>query len=92
MNRKEARESHDLGISQLAREFRQFPKDKGPLAVTWRNCIYCSGYSTAEVERYELKACPLWPYSFGTNPFWRVGGQGPPKRCRSSAPSWLCAS
>jgi hypothetical protein len=76
MNRKEARESHDLGISQLAREFRQFPKDTGPLAAIRRNCIDCTGYSTAEVERCELKACPLWPYRFGTNPFWGSGGQG----------------
>ena len=77
MNRKEARESHELGISQLAREFRQFPKDTGPLAAIRRNCIDClwllnRGGGALRVESLPLMAIQVWHQPFLER--WWTGG------------------
>lgn len=40
-----------------------------PVKAIRLKCLDCSGGSSAEVEKCDLKKCALWPFRFGKNPF-----------------------
>lgn len=40
-----------------------------PVKAIRLKCLDCSGGSSPEVEKCNIKHCALWPFRFGKNPF-----------------------
>lgn len=40
-----------------------------PVKAIRKKCLECSGGSSREVERCQIKDCALYPFRFGRNPF-----------------------
>ena len=45
-------------------------KKRSPMKVIRAKCLDCCCFQAAEVRDCPAKACPNWPYRFGTNPFY----------------------
>lgn len=44
------------------------PKNPSPLKAIRRRCIECGDGTSKDVERCEIRKCPLHPYRFGVMP------------------------
>ena len=47
----------------------ELPKTTSPLRAVRLKCLDCTCNSPKEVEACPIKACPLWAFRFGRNPY-----------------------
>ena len=64
--------SHKPDVSDM----RDLGHEKRPLLRAIRaKCPDCCVGSPGEVRQCKCTDCPLFPYRFGTNPFWNEGAE-----------------
>lgn len=47
----------------------ELPKTTSPIRAVRLKCLDCTCNSPKEVEACPIKACPLWAFRFGRNPY-----------------------
>ena len=47
----------------------ELPKTTSPIRAVRLKCLDCTCNSPKEVEACPIKACPLWAFRFGKNPY-----------------------
>ena len=47
----------------------ELPKTTSPIRAIRNKCLDCTCNSPKEVEACPIKACPLWAFRFGRNPY-----------------------
>lgn len=47
----------------------ELPKTTSPIRAVRLKCLDCTCNSPKEVEACPIKACPLWVFRFGKNPY-----------------------
>ena len=47
----------------------ELPKTTSPIRAVRLKCLDCTCGSAKEIEACPIKACPLWAFRFGKNPY-----------------------
>ena len=56
-----------------------------PLKAIRAKCMDCSGNLREEIRNCPVKACDLWPYRFGKNPYRKKREISPEQRAQMAA-------